>query len=91
MKFAPIATTLALSLTLAGCQNEPAEAPDITEVIPVDEATDTGTEGSNGDAQAETGEAAGIEPAAPATMESGSNADEGREIDPARTKLVPAD
>lgn len=86
MKVAAL-TTIALSLALAACQNEPEEAPDITDVIPVEEGTEAAAEGDI----AETGDEAGIEPSAPATMESGSNEDGGREINPERTKLLPAD
>jgi hypothetical protein len=87
MKVAPALATIAFSLALVACQNEPEEAPDITEVIPADEGTDAAAEG----AEAETGDDAGIEPSAPATMESGSNEDGGRVIDPERNKLLPAD
>lgn len=87
MKVAPALATIAFSLSLAACQNEPEEAPDITDVIPAEEGKDGAADG----AEAENGDDAGIEPAAPPTMESGSNEDGGRAIDPERNKLLPAD
>ena len=87
MKFAPALATIAFSFALTACQNEPEETPDISEVIPVEEDADAAAEG----AESEAGDEAGIEPSAPATMESGSNEDSGRAIDPERTKLLPAD
>ncbi len=79
------AAIFAFPLLLAGCQNEPEETPDITEAIPLDEPEgDVSADATNAD------EDAGIEPSAPPIMESGSNEDGGREPDPSRSKLLPA-
>lgn len=82
----------ALLFPLAACNNQPEEAPDIAEVIPVED----GTGADSAEATADTGSP---EPSASAddavsgqeTMERGSNADGGRPIDPSRSKLLPAD
>ena len=97
MKSAHFAGFAAISLILVGCDSEPEETPDITEAIPIDS---TGTVDSQASDNAETGAGGSDtdgEPSAQAgpastsdTMESGSNADGGREPDPSRTKLIPA-
>ena len=82
MKHALLAA-IALSFALAGCQNEPEEAPDITEAIPIDEEAVPADE-SEGIADQE------VEPDGTPTMESGSNPPE-MIAPPPGSKVQPAD
>lgn len=94
MKYAAISTGLALSILLAGCNNEPEETPDITEAIPLDDGmpADEASGGeSDADAQGSLGEGAdGAAPSSSGTMESGSNPP-GSEIRLEGSKLQKAD
>lgn len=73
----------ASALTLAACQGEAEDAPDITEAIPLEELSEDTDSGESGEAQVvpsisdgETSRPEGAVPATPAlpdTMESGSN------------------
>lgn len=77
----------ALAIALAGCQNEPEEAPDITEAIPLD------PEPEDGAAEDDAVPDETILPDAPPVsdgMESGSNPPDMTEP-PAGSKVQPAD
>ena len=84
-KLHTFAAILLLPALMAGCQNEPEEPPDITEAIPLDDVED------QAGAETEESPEPGIEPSAPPIMESGSNENGGRQPDPSRSKLVPAE
>lgn len=95
---APLAATLMLCALLAGCNNQPEETPNLEEAIPLDNPADAAEDGT---ADEDTDAGASAAPAddsvgedagdSGSTMQSGSNADSGRAVDPSRTKLIPAD
>ena len=93
MRRIALAGTAALSLALAGCQNDAEDTPDITEAIPLDPETDEGI----GDDESADGSDT-ISPDAPPIsetpnsggMESGSNPP-GMTTPPPGSKLQPAD
>lgn len=104
MKLPALVSVAALAISLAGCNNEPEETPDLEEAIPLDNsADDTGAQGAGDGEQVASAIDVSDDAASPAdgqsgsssnatpTMERGSNADGARAPDPSRTKLIPAD
>ncbi len=90
IKATAIVVGLALPLALAGCQNEPEEAPDIEETIPVDAEAQADPE-QEPEATPETNPEPQTEPSEmPSTMESGSNPP-GMTAPPKGSKVQPAD
>ena len=95
MRTAAFTGLLALSAALAGCNTEPEATPDITEAIPLDEPSDSdGIEqsGAEDTASGQASDASSAPESQTPIAESGSNRDDdARQIDPARSKLLPAE